>query len=155
MKRIDLANSLHALANLGVIIGIAFLVVELSQNNELLELEAKTTMVDNLQVGWQNIASDPELVELFLKDRKDEPLTESEEFRLNAYWMGFLIRLEWEYQHFPDSSYRISSSKRLYDSYGSLRRTWDGEGSGSRAAGKDNFSPKFIAFLDQEIFVTP
>ena len=151
MKKIDLGRTINTLANLGVIAGIVFLAVELNQNNQLLELEAKATLSEYLQNGWDRIASDPELVDLFIKDRNGEQLTEPEEFRLNAYWMGFLIRQEWQFQHFPDLGTRVEALRRIHSSYGSFRRTWMGNSEGSRSAGKDNFSPEFVEFLDRNI----
>ena len=41
MKKIDLGRTIGILANLGVIAGIIFLGVELRQNNELMEAEAR------------------------------------------------------------------------------------------------------------------
>jgi len=155
MKKIELSRAINTLANLGVIAGIVFLIVELDQNNELLELEAKAILSQNLQDGWDRIASDPELVDVFIKDRNEKALSESEEFRLNAYWMGMLLRREWQFQHFPESNDGLDSMRRIYASYGSFRRAWNGNSSGSRAAGKDNFSPEFVKFLDETIFVEP
>lgn len=65
--------------------------------------------------------------------------------------MGYLNRLEWQFQHFPESGTRLDSFRRLYASYGSLRRTWNGDTDGSRSAGKDNFSPEFMAFIDETV----
>ena len=39
MKKIELGQTITILATFGVIVGIAFLAVELAQNNELLELD--------------------------------------------------------------------------------------------------------------------
>ena len=148
MKKIDLGQTLNTLANAGVIAGIVFLAVELNQNNELLELEAKTTLTEYLQNGWDRISTDPEMADLFIKDRNGEELTESEEFRLNAFWMGYLIRFEFQFQHFPESRARMDSLRRINAAYGSFRRTWNGNTDGSRSGGKDNFSPEFVQFID-------
>lgn len=153
MKRIDLGQTLNTLANAGVIAGIIFLAVELNQNNEFLELEAKATLSENLQNGWDRISSDPELAALFIKDRNEEELSEVEEMRLNAYWMGMLLRRQFQFQNFPESNEGVEGMKRLYASYGSLRRAWNGRVSASRSAGKDNFSPEFVRFLEETVFV--
>lgn len=154
-KKFDIGQIFNTLANIGVIAGIIFLAYELNQNNELLEMEARANLSDNLQNGWDRISSDPQLVAIFIKDRNEEQLSETEEFQINAYWMGMLLRREWQFVHFPDSNSGWDSMRRIYRSYGSLRRTWNGNSSGSRAAGKDNFSPEFIRYLDEEIFVAP
>jgi hypothetical protein len=43
MNKGNLSETLHLLANLGVIAGIVFLGVEQSQNNDLTEMEARAT----------------------------------------------------------------------------------------------------------------
>ncbi|MEZ4417187.1 MAG: hypothetical protein R3E10_15645 [Gemmatimonadota bacterium] len=151
MKKRSVSEAMHLLANLGVIAGLAFLGVELRQNNDLMEMEARATLTENLQDGWYQISSDPGLVELFLKDRSGQELTEAEEFRLNAYWMGVLLRREWQYEHFPDAETGVAGMKRLFAAYGSLRRAWGGSDSASRQAGRDNFSPEFVRFVETEV----
>ena len=155
MKTHDLSETLHLLANFGVIAGIVFLGVELKQNNELLEMEARATLTENLQDGWHQVSSDPELVALFIKDRGGRELSEAEEFRLNAYWMGMLLRREWQHEHFPEAETGVDGLQRLFSTYGSLRRTWEGADSASRSAGKDNFSPEFVRFIEAEILARP
>lgn len=155
MKKLDIGQTINTLANLGVIAGIIFLAVELSQNNKLLEMEAQATLSENLQNGWDRISSDPGLVVLFIKDRNGEELSEAEEFRLNAYWMGMLLRRQFQFQHFPESTDGLDSMKRLYAAYGSLRRAWNGDTSGSRGAGKDNFTANYVRFVDEQIFNDP
>ena len=151
MKKLDLGRTINTLANIGVIAGIIFLAVELNQNNELLELEARATYSEYRQNGWDRISSDPQLVDMFIKDRNGQTLTESEEFRLSAFWMGYLIRLEFEYLHFDDFFDRNQSIRRSFNAYPSFRKTWDGTTSGSRSAGKDNFSEEFVRHLEQHV----
>jgi hypothetical protein len=155
MKKFELGQALNTLANAGVIAGIIFLAVELNQNNELLELEARATLSENLQNGWDRISTDAEFAALLIKDRNEEDLSEVEELRLNAYWMGVLLRRQFQFQNFPESSEGLDGLKRIYASYGSLRRTWNGKASASRSAGKDSFSPEFVRFLDSGIFIEP
>ena len=151
VKKSSLSEMLHLLANLGVIAGILFLGVELKQNNDLMEMEARATLTENLQDGWYQLSSDPSLVELFIKDRGGQELSEVEEMRLNAYWMGMLLRREWQHEHFPDAETGVAGMQRLFSTYGSLRRTWGGTETAARSAGKDNFSPGFVRFVEAEI----
>jgi hypothetical protein len=151
MKQRNLSEWVHVLANLGVIIGIGFLVIEMRQNNALMELEAQAILNENLQDGWSMISSDPVLVDLFIKDRNGQELSEAEEFRLNAYWMGMLLRREWQHKHFPQAETGVAGLRRLFGTYGSLRRAWNGSDSASRSAGKDNFSPEFVRFIENQV----
>lgn len=149
MTRIDLGQTLNTLANVGVIAGIVFLAIELNQNNDFLELEAKATRVESSLDAWDRIASDPDLVALMIKDRNKGNLTEAEEMRLNAYWMGYFIRREWIFENFSESDQNFDSLQRLYRAYGSMRRAWNGNGGGAVSAGKDNFSPDFVVFVEE------
>lgn len=152
MKKVDLGQTLNTLANVGVIAGIIFLAYELNQNNEFLELEAKATRVQIMLDGWELIASDPELVALMMKDRNREELTATEEMQLNAYWMGYFIRREWQFENVAEHfGQQTNSFLRLYQAYSSMRRAWEGAAGGAVSAGKDNFSPEFVAFIEREL----
>ena len=145
-------QTLNTLANVGVIAGIIFLAYELNQNNEFLELEAKATRVQITLDGWDRIASDPALVALMIKDRNEEVLTATEEMQLNAYWMGLFIRREWRFENFADQlGQQTKPLLRLYQAYGSMRRAWEGAAGGAVSAGKDNFSPEFVAYMEKEL----
>ena len=151
MNKFDWGQSVNTLANIGVIAGIAFLAVELNQNNQILELEARATHTEYMQAGWDRLTENPELVNLFIKDRNGEELSESEAMRMNAWWMSYLVRLEFQFEHFPDSNVRREAARRIYASYPSFRKTWSGDHSTLRGSGKDNFSPEFIRFVDEQI----
>ena len=57
-KRISVGQAITILANFGVIVGIVFLVVELQQNNQQLELQSYQAWIDaNLQINA--LMSDP------------------------------------------------------------------------------------------------
>lgn len=155
MSKRDFGQAINTLANVGVIAGIVFLAVELSQNNELLEMEARTVLIQNQQDGWDRIAENPELVSLFIKDRNGELLTEAEEFRLNAFWMSYLIRSEWQFTHFSDGGTNLESLRRVNATYGSFRRTWSGNATGARSASRKSFSPEFASYVDRVIESTP
>jgi hypothetical protein len=155
LKKLDYGQTLNTLANVGVIAGIVFLAFELSQNNDFLELEANTTRVESTLAAWDHLSSDPSLVALMIKDRSDEALTEGEEMRLSAFWMGYLVRREWLYKNFPESDQKGESFLRAYAAYGSLLSTWNGNSNGSVTAGKDNFSPEFVKYTDEILTTDP
>jgi len=152
VKNTDLGQTLNTLANVGVIAGIIFLAYELNQNNEFLELEAKATQVQIKLDAWGQIASDPALVAVMIKDRNEEALTPTEEMQLNAYWMGYFLRREWQFENVAErSNQQKTSFLRLYQAYGSMRRAWDGASGGAVSAGKDNFSLEFVAYIEDEL----
>jgi hypothetical protein len=155
MKKIDLGQTITILANVGVITGIVFLAVELNQNNALLESEARATRVQIRSDAWNRLAQSPEIVALLVKDRGGEALSEEEELRLNAYWMTSLFINQWQHEELTASTEWIIPLARNFAAYGSLRRTWQGTGIGSRSAGKDNFSADFVRIMDEQVVARP
>ena len=152
MKKIDFAHVVSILANVGVVAGIVFLGFELRQNNELMEAEARATHASMDQTGWGYIIENPDFIEVLIKDRNGDALTEAEEFRLNALWMQNLAQHQFRYFEDPESAVNwVPGQRRNFESYRSLRRAWQGNGSGSRQAGKDNFDSRFVRFYDENV----
>ena len=152
MKNFDFAHTITVLANVGVVAGIVFLIFELQQNNELMEAEARATHASMTQTGWGYIIENPDFIDVLIKDRSGETVTEAEELRLNALWMQSLAQFQFRFLEDPEAAKDwVSAQRRNYDSYPSLRNTWHGKGSGSRQAGKDNFDARFIEFYEENI----
>ena len=151
MKKIDFAQAATILANVGVIAGIVFLGFELRQNNDLMEADVRATYASMDQTGWGFIIENPEVIEVLIKDRNGEELTEAEEHRLNALWMQNLAQHQFRYLEGPDSAVNwVPGQRRNFESYPSLRSAWEGSGS-SRQAGKDNFDSRFVKFYDENV----
>jgi len=151
LKKPDIGQTIQILANFGVIIGIAFVGIELSQNNALLSAEARATQLTQLTQSWGFVAESDVISELMVKDRNGEALTEAEELRLNAHWIRNLLTLQWQYQELPESTGWTAAQSRNFASYGSFRRAWYGGGPGSRQAGKDNFDSSFVEFFEANV----
>jgi hypothetical protein len=151
MKKFDIGQALSILANVGVIAGLVFLGFELNQNNELMEAEVRTTYASMDQNGWGYLIENPDFIEVLIKDRSGEELTEAEELRLNALWMQNLAQHQFRYLEDPDSAVNwVLGQRRNFESYRSLRSAWQGTGS-SRQAGKDNFDNRFVQFYDENV----
>ena len=89
MKKRDLGQAVTILANIGVIAGIVFLGVELRQNNELMEAQARQT---TNELGLQfalNLSQNPSLAAILAKVGRDEPLTDAEDIQL--YGIGLYV----------------------------------------------------------------
>ena len=85
MKKIDLGQTVSMFANIGVIAGIIFLAVELRQNNELLEAEARAASSARITHIPETVSTDVDLADALTKARNGETLTESEELRVYAF----------------------------------------------------------------------
>ncbi len=154
MKKIEPQELISILANIGVIAGIVFLAFELRQNNELMASEARATYASMDQIGWSFIIENPDLSDLLIKDRNGEELTESEELRLNALWLQNLAQYQFRFLEDPNSVGWVNGQRRNYESYSTLRSAWEGNGSGARQAGKDNFDPRFVRFYEENVLVS-
>ena len=84
MKKIDLGQTIGILANIGVIAGIAFLGIEIRQNNQFLRSEAIGTALETRMVYNDQISTNPEYAALQMRNVSQEDLTEEDLFRLEA-----------------------------------------------------------------------
>lgn len=151
MKKIEIREVISILANIGVIAGIVFLAFELRQNNDLMASQARATYASMDQTGWSYIIENPELIDALIKDRNGEELTEAEEFRLSALWMQSFAQDQFRYFEDQGSTNWVAGKRRVFESYSSLRRTWTGNSSGARQAGKDSFDPRFVEFYEENV----
>ncbi len=85
MKKLDLGQTITILANVGVIAGIVFLGMELRQNNELMAADARFNLLSARTESFTIQAVESDLAAILIKDRNREPLTEVEDFRIQAY----------------------------------------------------------------------
>ena len=154
MKKMDIGQTINTFANVGALAGIIFLVVQIGQNNSLLESEARSTRVQIRTDGWNTLVDSPDMASMLIKDRSGETLSGEEEFRLNSFWMTTLWRNQWEYEEYGPGPW-ITVMRAQFAVYGSLRRTWRGDGSGARTAGKDNFPADFVRIIDEQVLGQP
>ena len=146
MKKIDLGQAVSVLANVGVIAGIVFLAVELRQNNELLETEARRGLMQNRIDSNRVWAADGDLMQLRQKAHNGEPLTDAETWRLQSDFAAVMTAMEWEYEQFqngrvsyaPVEGWRFVLSRWSY-----MRPMW--------ADYRRRFSPEFARFVDEEL----
>lgn len=93
MKNADIGRAVQIAANFAVVAGIIFLGVELHQNNELLDAEARQGRIDR-SINGQNFFGNPDVAVAIAKIQDGEDLTSVERLQVNAYVMSF-FRL-WE-----------------------------------------------------------
>lgn len=74
MKKLDLGQAVTVLANLGVIAGIAFLAIEVQQNNELLAAQARSDLTGRRADFVEMGITSPDLAEIIVKAGSGEPL---------------------------------------------------------------------------------
>jgi len=119
MKYFDnLSQPVSILANLGVLVGIIFLIIEIRQNDEMLiedqrlrEAEAYASIVDQAIEQRRFMASDPVLTELIVRARTESPSFSSTEwsqlYDVATIWpqiMHTAFRY-WDAGHLPDQAW--------------------------------------------------
>ena len=131
MKKIDVGQSVSILANIGVIIGIIFLVVELQQNTQAFRLaSAQSYLTGSYNIDIL-IANDREFADLLIRGDSEDGLTSAEKLSLERWY--YAVFRQWEtvyYQHSSDAldtnfwvAYRNEIQKVLSRSPG-MRKYW-------------------------------
>lgn len=97
MNRDQLNQWLTLGANVAVLIGLIFLVIEIRQNNEIVRAQTRSgvsaAVVENIQLGM-----DPRIVNAYLKQSSGSPLTAEETYLLDSI-ANATFRL-WENTHY-------------------------------------------------------
>jgi hypothetical protein len=144
MKGIDLGQAISAVANIGVIVGIVFLVVELRQNNEVLALQVQSEDRARVSGIIELVVANPEYADLMVKDAS--ALTESERNRLMFLGIRMIVNFEELYTDFvsgriteDEATRRVVSIWERDADYG-VRLAWP--------VTKSRYSPEFIAWIE-------
>jgi len=135
-------------ANFGVLAGIVFLAVELQQNNEILEAQARRDQFDARSAAGAMVVTNSDLAEITYKARNGEELTPLEEWRF-ARWAYQIFRAwEWQYDEYLQGTLSqddlpVVGWANQFRNYPALHNTW-GET-------KANLSPEFVQFIENNI----
>ena len=97
MKKLDLSKMIGILANVGVIAGIVFLGIELQQNNELLETEARFEQAGRGIEAYTLLVTAPGLANAVAKLRTGDELDVTEQVQLQAYAWRVFRNFQWQY----------------------------------------------------------
>ena len=143
MKKLDLAQAVSVLANVGVIAGIVFLGLELQQNNELLTDEAQRARAQSFR---ENMGVWADNAELWARDLEGETLTSAEAFRISRIWMMNLWAYQTSFLQLPRNEVEGAGIlfSRQFESMPSLRATW--------AQNRDAFEPDFVQYMEEDVF---
>jgi hypothetical protein len=133
-------------SNIAVLIGVVFVALEIRQNNDLMEAEARFNKVSVSRDAWQAMAENAEYADLLVRARRGEELSETDEFRATASTMRYLVNMDWMYRELPlDSPERnyLQQSLTSASTNPMFLRIWDAQ--------KNYFSPAFVEWVDKEI----
>ncbi len=147
MKKPDVGQLITILANVGVIAGIIFLAIELQQNNQLMEAEARqarTSMVIDL---WNFTAEHGDLYELRERANNNEVLSRAEQIRVDASVMAVFVMLEWTFRELSKDSPEMNQVREVqrynFANEASTSKVWE--------ARKNSFDPAFVQWMEQNV----
>ena len=147
MKKLDLGQSIGAIANVGVLLGIFLLVYELNQTRQINQAQTRTTIAEGITDFLVTINGDEELASLWQRGNAGEELSDAERSRHDS--LRNALNRYFENAHYQ---YRIG----LYDEgeFAGQKRRWRGIFSQKGVADhwcrtRQIFSPEFTAEIDQ------
>ena len=150
MKKIDLGQKITILANVGVIVGIVFLAVEMRLNTQAIRSQTRDSITEKqmMYIGWS--ATSAELSAAMSKARTEgeDALTDLELGRYRS-WLAGQFR-EWENSH-----YQFEQGLFSQDEYDARRVRWTRQLSESKYTSdlwKDfrmEYAPSFRAEIDR------
>lgn len=129
MERPNLAQAIQILANIGVIAGILFLAIELRQNNEVLNAQARLQRAQTRIDGMTETLGNPDLIRARAADARRAELTAEQRQLLQASWEILLTR--WQYLHgeleaglIDIDDIPVASWRRTMSTYPSFAEAW-------------------------------
>ena len=134
-------------ANVGVVVGIVFLAVELRQNNENLAAQQRAVNYTGGVATWEMVATSSELSELLYKDFNGEELTGAEQLQLRGFWTRVHTSIQWAYFEVPDEEFQrtLPFQRRDYLDSSTNRTAWKNR--------RDYFDPDFVSYMEANVFV--
>ena len=100
--KLDIEKTLTIINNIGVIVRIIFLAVELQQNNEFLAAESEINLMQNRKYISEVILQDTELVKVFVKIANGEPLAPADIYRLEAMFNIYMVSFQCDFTQFQE-----------------------------------------------------
>jgi hypothetical protein len=101
MKTFNVSRTVSVLANIGVIVSIAFLAISVRQNNALLTVQARAnTLSARIHTNELILESSALPRMIFVKFRAGEPLEPDETIRLTALHQYQLLMMQWNFEDY-------------------------------------------------------
>jgi hypothetical protein len=149
MKKIDLAQAIGILANVGVVAGIVFLAVEIRQNNELMQSEASIAYVEMRRGGLRSQAQDNEFLGSILKAGAGEALSPLDSLKLDLWYYSIFVNWEWEYEQYQAGTLNVLNQppelrwRPTVDFYPLMRESW--------STRRQQLSAEFVQYMEERV----
>jgi len=100
MSKIDLGQTIAILANMGVIAGIVFLGLELRQNNELLDAQARTASTQVRLESQRLLIGDHNVAGLVSTLRQGEHLSNEDATVISFFYAHMITTMQYAYEEY-------------------------------------------------------
>ena len=147
MKNSNVVQIISLLANVGVVLGLVFLGVEVYQSNQMNRTNAWNNLIQTGIDFNDGIAQNSDLAEILAKSNNDESLTDAEAIRLRAFTAASMQRVWLDYQQIntgiispEELQTRIPRFQTLLVRFPVVRRLWEQT--------RDGYSADFQRFVD-------
>lgn len=145
--QIDFVQVVSILANVGVVLGFIFLVIEVRQNNQMNRTNAWNSLLRSGIEFNDHIMVTPDLADILAKGNNNEELTDGESIRLQSFAAGSLQRVWFDYRQIKtgiisaeELRTRIPTFKMLFTRFPVMRTIWEET--------RGRYSEYFQSFID-------
>ena len=130
------------IANIGVLVGLIFLVVEVNQTNSLMQSAERYNRVLLALAGPDLAVENPHLITALRKRDKEEELSEDESYLLDAYYGGNFISWQWSWEELDIEDLPLDS---FLNQLGieDVRASWENR--------KAFLKPAYMNFMEEQL----
>jgi hypothetical protein len=151
MKKIDLGQAVQLFANVGVIVGIVFLILEIRQNTSALLAESRQSVLASAQTELFTLMNNSEIVSSIIKE---DGLSAQESVRLDVFLTAAMKAREFSWLQYQDEliddsqwNAEVRNIEVIFDST-RTRLWWD-------RSGRLAFDGRFARFVDEVLASDP
>ena len=134
-------------ANIGVLVGIILLIVELDQNRDMMRAEIRNELARGVSDFLPSIVNDRDFADALVRASAGEPLTPAEDLQINAWYdlvFGYWQNVHYQYRQglYDESEFsrHMDAMSAVLDENPISNRYWCRE--------RLHFSAPFVEFMD-------
>jgi hypothetical protein len=131
MKNFDLGQTIQIVANVGVLAGLVFLAVEVTQNQSSIDEDAQLNTLESFNEFRNFIAQSEQLSEIWLVGQAGDELTPTEALRFGYVCLDYLFLFATNYSRFDSQERRAAQQQlvsillRQFKESPGLERCWE------------------------------
>lgn len=142
MNAEKISHWVSLIANLGVLVGIIFLIIEINQTNSLMQSEERYNRVLLALAGPDLVVENPHLATALRKRNSGEELSADESQILDAYWTGNFISWQWSWEELDSSDLPVTLFTNSL-SKDDVRVSWERQ--------REFLKPGFVKFMEDRL----